>query len=141
MSDPDDERVYSIADLDALVPHILVAKAWIAAIEGELQKCLETGMVLENARLVPKRSNRAWTLPDGEELFIHLAEVLSAKKGRPGAVGFDEIAPRKPLSPSAMEKLVGKAFFGRSALATFVERSPSTGFNLQLGPMTENTED
>lgn len=87
-------------DLDDLafeLPHI---KAWVTAVETEIERALERGVEFKNAKLVPKRATRKWR----EEVAAIIKRLRRFGK-------LDEVAPRVPLSPSVFEKTFGKKLY------------------------------
>ena len=82
-------------DLAFEIPHI---KAWVAAVETEIETQLMLGVEFKNAKLVPKRATRKWTI-DAQEIIRKLRKFAR----------LDDIAPRVPLSPAAFEKALGRA--------------------------------
>ena len=103
-------------DLDLLARELPFVKAWVEAVEGELFRALEAGEEFSNAKLVPKRPMRKWSVG------VDVISLLSPFSP------LDEIAPRKPLSPAEAEKVLGKPLF-RDKLAKSVT-SQSSGMKL-----------
>lgn len=98
--------------LDALALDLPGIKAWIAAVEKDIEKALKDGATFTNAELVPKRANRAWQA--GLDVLALLRKFSK----------LDVVAPRVPLSPSAAEKTLGKSVYS-DGLAKFVVRESS----------------
>lgn len=126
MTQPDLSPVLSVEELDDLVPVVLLMEAWTASVRELILKSLEAGATFQNACLEPKRGTRKW---DVEEALVRRA-IREALLGLGKNSDDDVIAPRATLSPSAAEKLVGKANF-KALLATLVT-SDSSGYNLKL---------
>lgn len=103
-------------ELDELAKHLPAIKAWIAAVEKEIQKEIEAGYVFENVVLVPTRPTRVWK-DDADPLKV-LRKFLK----------LDQAAPRKPLTPAQAEEALGKKTF-KEKVAEFVT-SKSSGVKL-----------
>jgi len=103
-------------ELDELALRIPTIKAWIAAVEKEIQKQIEEGHVFENVVLVPTRPTRAWK--DGVDPLKVLRKFLK----------LDQAAPRKALTPAQAEEALGKKAF-KEKVAEFVT-SKSSGVKL-----------
>lgn len=113
-------------ELDGLVGDLLFVESWASAVRAEIQKALESGASMERAFLEPKRGLRKW---DREEpqIMLTLSELFASLGRNPDP---DVFAPRKVVSPSGAEKLVGKRAYDEwlSSLVT----SESSGYNLKL---------
>lgn len=113
-------------ELDACVPDLLFIESWVASVKAEIQKALEAGAQMEHAGLEPKRGLRKW---DAEESVVSttLEDLLRSLSRDPSP---DVFAPRKVVTPSVAEKLVGKrAYLERLAPLVTAE---SSGYNLKL---------
>jgi hypothetical protein len=121
-----DVPLMTTKELDALVSDVLFVEAWAAAVRAEILKALESGAIMENATLEPKRGLRKW---DVEESVVSstLSDLLASLGRNPDP---DVFAPRKVVTPAQSEKLVGKRAYDErlSSLVT----SESSGYNLKL---------
>lgn len=127
-------RALSSAELEALIPDLLLIEAWVTAVKGLIEQALRDGEVIDGASLEPKRPTRKWTVEEAA-LIAHLKKVF-LKLGKPATD--DAVAPRKVLSPAEAEKVIGKAAFA-NLLADKAE-AKSSGTNLALYPKTRKTE-
>jgi hypothetical protein len=89
-----------LEQMNLLAINMPLVKTWVEAVEKKLTEMLEAGVELPNAYLAPKRPSRKWHL-EGEELILYLTKFSS----------LDVVAPRKPLSPSEAEKVLGKKLY------------------------------
>jgi hypothetical protein len=114
----DKELEKQIAHLDDLAGKMPLIKAWVAAIDTKIEELLIEGHAFENATLAPKRATRKWYL-EGDAL-IDLLSMYAP---------LDKVAPRVPLSPSQMEKEIGKKLY----IAEMAEQvfSESSGLGLK----------
>jgi hypothetical protein len=103
-------------ELDALAKRIPTIKAWVAAVEKEIQKAIEEGHEFENVRIVPTRPTRMWR--DDVDPIKVLRKFLK----------LDLAAPRKALTPAQAEEALGKKAF-KEKVAEFVT-SKSSGTKL-----------
>jgi hypothetical protein len=91
------------------IPHI---KAWLKAVEKEIQDALAEGAELKNAKLEPRLGNRKW---------VAGADVLKALRK---FARLDIVAPRVPLSPTQAEKTLGRNAYAK--LVDLVTRDQGT---------------
>jgi hypothetical protein len=103
-------------ELDDLARRLPTIKAWIAAVEAEIQKAIEEGHEFENVELVPTRPTRVWR--DEVDPIKVLRKFLK----------MDQAAPRKALTPAQAEEALGKKAF-KEKVAEFVT-SKSSGTKL-----------
>lgn len=120
------DRVLSPAELDKLIPEILMVEAWVASVRQRILEELEGGELFDHARLEPKRALRKWK-EEPEEVIASLQELLK-DLGKDSSI--DKVAPRKVVSPAEAEKLVGKGNFAH--LAADRVKAESSGNNLKL---------
>jgi hypothetical protein len=128
VSEDEDNRTFSLEDLDNMVPEILLIKAWVAAVENRIQASLEAGAKMKNACLIPKRGTRAWIR---DEKFV-AQEINEALEAAGKTWGEDIVTPRVLLTPAGAEKLVGKARFA-AVLSQLTAIRSSGEYNLKLG--------
>lgn len=95
---PEEVRVSALssAELDGLAKEIPLIKAWISAIEAELEARINAGESFGYAQMRDKLATRKWI--DG----VVIEDILSLYMDPEVA------APRVPLSPSKVEKILGK---------------------------------
>lgn len=84
-----DEQLEKVAGLLPLV------KAWVDAVETELEARINAGVEFSTCVLVSKQTRRNWT-PD-----VQILDLLKAFGD------IDKVAPRVPLSPSQAQKILG----------------------------------
>lgn len=116
---------YTKEQLDDLAFHLPHVKAWIKAVEDRLQRALEDGMDLKNVTLERTQARRKWR-EEGEAL-IKLLRKFSK---------LDVVAPRTPLSPAGLEKILGKKLFA-AKVAEFTVKESS---GMKLAFTHEDTE-
>ena len=107
MNSPDEDRTFSIQELDTMIPELLLIEAWAAAVRARILACLQAGAEMENAWLEPTRGTRKW-IRDDNVVAQEIDDVL-VLAGKPH--GLDATMPRSLLSPAAAEKLVGRTRF------------------------------
>lgn len=121
-------RLMTNQELDTLAADLPGIKAWIAAVEREIEKALNEGVVFTNAELVPKRANRAWQA--GLDVLALLRKFSK----------LDVVAPRVPLSPSAAEKTLGKKLYSESLAQHVVRESSGMKLAYKSTELTEKEE-
>jgi hypothetical protein len=111
-------------DLDRIASEIPFVKAWIAAVEKEIKKAIETGETFQHVSLVPTQAQRKW------RSGVNVLELLH--KFSP----LDVVAPRKVMSPAEAEKTFGKKLFLTDLSEHVVKESSGT----KLAYSTEELE-
>jgi len=98
-------------ELDALAKEIPLIKTWIAAIEAEIEARITAGESFGYAQMRDKLATRKWM--DG----VDIGGILSLYMDPEIA------APRVPLSPTKVEKIIGKKKM--EDLAVYVQKVSS----------------
>jgi hypothetical protein len=101
-----DEQLEKVAGLLPLV------KAWVDAVELELEARIKNGVEFSTCVLVSKQTRRNWT-PD-----VQILPILKSFGD------IDKVAPRVPLSPSQAQKILGAA--AMRELSQYVVSVPTT---------------
>lgn len=115
-------------DLDRLALEIPHVKAWLAAVEKEIEAALNAGAEFVNVKLVPKRATRKWI--EG----LDIVKILR-KFSR-----LDVVAPRVVLTPAGMEKVVGKKVFADKLADHTVKESSGLKLEYSGSESTESNE-
>jgi hypothetical protein len=139
MSDEEPTGLLTDEQLDDLAFHLPHIKAWVAAVERELQRAIDNGAVFKNVFLEPKRANRKWRdfflnkdgEPDTEKPFDPIKFLRKFSK-------LDVVAPRVPLSPTQAEKTLGRAVYSERCSEFVVKES--SGMKLAYTHPEENAE-
>lgn len=109
-----DPQKLSDLELSVLASRVASFKFWLASLEAELLRRLtsEDPPKYPTVKAIRSQGNRKWVRPDSETLAMLLPFVNGNE---------DMIAPRKLISPTQAEKLLGKATYNLK-LSEFVER-------------------
>lgn len=126
-SDPPSGDLLTSAELDALVPDILLMEAYCEAVRNRILYLLEAGEEFKNAAKVPKRPVPKWM---DEEAVVQL---LAKHKLLP----LDTYRPRKLFPQGAFKKAFQKEIKAdkvRPAVQAILDLivSESSGYNLEL---------
>ncbi len=113
----------SDAELDALVPRIQYLKAWIVAVETEIETRIKDGATFANAFVASKQTRTVWSSP---EKVLELVEKYE--------LDLDAVAPRSLKTPLQMSKILGSSLF--EVLSQYTEKKSSDP-SLTLGKKTE----
>lgn len=100
-------------DLDRVAADIPHVRAWLKAVETQIQSAIEDGAEFKNVSLVPTQAQRKWA--EG----VDPLKVLRRLRMK-----LDVIAPRKALSPAEAEKKLGKPIYAEK-LAQHVTKQSS----------------
>lgn len=98
-------------ELDDLAQELPLIRLWVSAVEAEIERRLIAGEVFKFAAMRDKQAIRKW------DDSIDIQEILT------DYMTLEEAAPRVPLSPSKVEKMLGRAKF--ESLAPYVRKESS----------------
>ena len=98
-------------ELDDLAQELPLIKLWVSAVEAEIERRLIAGEVFKFAAMRDKQAIRKWD--DSVDIEDILTDYMT----------LEEAAPRVPLSPSKVEKMLGRAKF--ESLAQYVRKVSS----------------
>jgi hypothetical protein len=107
----DMEQRLSDKELDRVAALVPLVTAWVEAVNAEIFRRLESGVVMQNAVLVDKRPVRKW---DDEKAILPLLEAMAP---------IDEVAPRVVISPTQAEKVLGRSRYAGLAEHVLKESS------------------
>ncbi len=113
----------SDAELDALVPRIQYLKAWIVAVETEIETRIKDGATFTNAFVASKQTRTVWVSPEKVLELVGKYEL-----------DLDAVAPRSLKTPLQMSKILDPSIF--EALGLYTEKKSSDP-SLTLGKKTE----
>lgn len=113
----------SDAELDALVPRIQYLKAWIVAVETEIETRIKDGATFTNAFVASKQTRTVWVSPEKVLKLVGKYEL-----------DLDAVAPRSLKTPLQMSKILDPSIF--EALGLYTEKKSSDP-SLTLGKKTE----
>ena len=99
-----DDGTLSDEQIGQILPRAKGLSSWVSDLENYALKTILAGGSIPGYKVVEGRSNRAWA--DTDEAFATLQ-----KRGVPEAVLWE----RKPVTPPALEKALGKAEFTKAA--------------------------
>ena len=94
---PDSVNVLSVQDVANILPHVKLMQGWLNELEGYALSLLEDGVVVPGYKLVEGKTNRKWRDTD--------AALKALKRTK---FKIDEVAPRKVITITQAEKLLGK---------------------------------
>lgn len=98
-------------ELDELAQELPLIKLWVAAVEAEIERRLLEGEVFKFAAMRDKQAIRKW------DDSIDMQEILT------DYMPLEVAAPRVPLTPSKVEKMLGRAKF--ESLVQYVRKESS----------------
>lgn len=104
-------EILDTKELDDLAQELPLVKLWVSAVEAEIERRLVNGEVFKFAAMRDKQAIRRW------DDSIDIQEILT------DYMTLEEAAPRVPLTPSKVEKMLGRAKF--EGLAQYVRKESS----------------
>ena len=104
-------ELMSSAELDNLAKEFPLIKLWISAVEAELERRILAGETFGYAAMRDKQAIRKWD--DSVDIIKILTEYMT----------LDKAAPRVPLSPAKVEKMLDRAKF--ESLSQYVKKESS----------------